>query len=468
MSHIFISYSKQDIDFVRYLRALLEESGFNVWMDEARLTPSARWWRNIEKSIDGCGAFVIVMSPDAYESDWVEREILRAEKKRRPIYPVLLAGDPWSRLANIQYEDMRTGLRARLSPSFVSSLKRASRAASQREIEFTIETGDITRVDADAVALKYTRAHHGAARAIALLLATSETGLTLADVSPAPDEHRLVETHQLVSPRLALFVGLGRVSSLGYEGIRNFAANVLAILAQEAPHIQHLTMTIHGPGAGLDEVEALLAQFGGYLDAMRTQRLPLALERISLIEQSQERAHRLRSALDRYLAEANYASPLKDDQRWGYRISSAQDKEATSPIEVAGVQSEERPYVYVALPGSKDLDDLYYYGIQGAVHAQGLLCVRVDDPRLTDEVLEHTRQRIAGATVVIADLTSPEPNVYLQLGYAWGKGCKVILAARDTSVLHFDSTACVQYRSIKELETALSERLESLKAEGAF
>ena len=74
MPHIFVSYSKQNIDFVRYLRALLENEGFALWVDEARLTPSAKWWKSIEENIDSCGAFIVIMSSDAEESDWVERE----------------------------------------------------------------------------------------------------------------------------------------------------------------------------------------------------------------------------------------------------------------------------------------------------------------------------------------------------------------------------------------------------------
>jgi hypothetical protein len=49
MSHIFISYSKQNIAFARRLRHLLEAEGFAVWMDETRLVPSERWWPTIEK-----------------------------------------------------------------------------------------------------------------------------------------------------------------------------------------------------------------------------------------------------------------------------------------------------------------------------------------------------------------------------------------------------------------------------------
>jgi hypothetical protein len=128
MSHIFISYSKKDIAFARHLRALLEAEGFAVWMDEAKLVPSQRWWRTIESNIKSAAAFVIVMSPNAAESDWVEREILYAERPslNKPIFPILLEGEVWGRLANIQAQDMTAGTSARLSPTFIDALKQVA------------------------------------------------------------------------------------------------------------------------------------------------------------------------------------------------------------------------------------------------------------------------------------------------------------------------------------------------------
>jgi formylglycine-generating enzyme required for sulfatase activity len=122
MSHIFISYSKQNIAFARRLRHLLEAEGFAVWMDETRLVPSERWWPTIEKNIRTCAAFIVIMSPEAQTSDWVEREILLAERTKKLIFPVLLDGEAWARLGNIQYDDMTAGMKAVLSERFINGL----------------------------------------------------------------------------------------------------------------------------------------------------------------------------------------------------------------------------------------------------------------------------------------------------------------------------------------------------------
>lgn len=121
-SHIFISYSKQDIGFARHLRDLLQDAGFSVWLDETKLVPSERWWSSIERNIDNCAALLVIMSPRSKTSDWVEREILHAERRRKPIFPILLEGEYWSRLANVEYEDMTAGLNAVLSDRLIEVL----------------------------------------------------------------------------------------------------------------------------------------------------------------------------------------------------------------------------------------------------------------------------------------------------------------------------------------------------------
>lgn len=112
MSHIFISYSKIDILFGRHLRGLLQDAGYTVWMDETKLVPSQKWWPTIEQNILDCAAFIVIMSSNSANSDWVEREILVAEEKdvRKPVVPVLLAGRGWRRLGNIEYVDMSAGM----------------------------------------------------------------------------------------------------------------------------------------------------------------------------------------------------------------------------------------------------------------------------------------------------------------------------------------------------------------------
>jgi hypothetical protein len=56
------------------------------------------------------------------------------------------------------------------------------------------------------------------------------------------------------------------------------------------------------------------------------------------------------------------------------------------------------------------------------------------------------------------------PNVYLEVGYAWGRGRQTILLVRDIKELKFDVAGyrCLVYKNIRDLETQLSRELQHL------
>lgn len=128
-AHVFISYSKQDADFAAHLCRLFDREGIPYWIDR-RLEAGDAWWPAIERSITACAAFVIIMSPHSQGSTWVEREILLAENLKKPIFPILLAGTPFTRLTNVQYEDMQAGVKAKLTQNFRNRLIRLTSATS--------------------------------------------------------------------------------------------------------------------------------------------------------------------------------------------------------------------------------------------------------------------------------------------------------------------------------------------------
>ena len=108
MGHIFISYSHKDTDYVEKLEKKLIDEGFNVWVDH-RIDYGSRWTKEIEKAIDTCDAYIVVMSETAKESQWVQREVIHAEDRQKPFFPLLLKGERWFSLANIQFVDVRSG-----------------------------------------------------------------------------------------------------------------------------------------------------------------------------------------------------------------------------------------------------------------------------------------------------------------------------------------------------------------------
>jgi serine/threonine-protein kinase len=108
-SHVFVSYSRVDQTYVDHLVSHLETSGVKTWIDRESIDYGTRWARLIRDAIDQCSAFVIVMTPESEDSEWVEREIQRADSEGKPILPLLLRGREFFRLNEIQFEDVRSG-----------------------------------------------------------------------------------------------------------------------------------------------------------------------------------------------------------------------------------------------------------------------------------------------------------------------------------------------------------------------
>ncbi len=135
------------------------------------------------------------------------------------------------------------------------------------------------------------------------------------------------------------------------------------------------------------------------------------------------------------------------------------------PLRTAGARSRGKPHVFVAMPFAPEFDDHFHYGIQQAVNTAGYLCERADLATFSGDVITWVKERIDSARLLVADLSTANPNVYLEVGYAWGKGIPTVLLARDATDLKFDvkGQRCLVYGSIRKLEELLARELTQLK-----
>jgi hypothetical protein len=93
------------------------------------------------------------------------------------------------------------------------------------------------------------------------------------------------------------------------------------------------------------------------------------------------------------------------------------------------------------------------------------LCERVDLESFTGDVLQRIKARIESATYVIAEITLTNPNVFLEVGYAWGCSRPTIFLTKEASKLPFDvrGQRCLVYDTIRNLEKALEGELQALR-----
>jgi len=109
MTKLFISHGSEDDRFVRDLRAMLaeqeqgqehgQEQGQDGWLDSRALRGGAPPWTEIRSAIEAASGYVVVVSPEALRSKWVDKELCYAlkirdqgDKDKFPIIPLSLDG----------------------------------------------------------------------------------------------------------------------------------------------------------------------------------------------------------------------------------------------------------------------------------------------------------------------------------------------------------------------------------------
>jgi hypothetical protein len=319
--------------------------------------------------------------------------------------------------------------------------------------QIAVECSDVVDFACDVVVLKYAQAFYGADEAVASKIADDYEQ----SIAPRVGEHVLLPSRGKIAARQALFIGVPSLYQFDYGGIRKFAGQAMQILAEETPNAKHVAMTMHGIDYGLDETECFLAQIGGLLDAFRSRSAPPFLQQVTIVERNENRALRLQQVLQEHLP----AESAAESATMHYRGESAR---TLSRIDAAGSQSSAKPHIFIAMPFRDDMEDTFVFGIQGPVNAAGYLCERVDLMTFTGDILARIKSRIETASLVIADLTGANPNVYLEVGYAWGKDRPTLLIAKTSDELKFDvqGQRCLIYKSIRDLATKLEADLSAL------
>ncbi len=107
--YAFLSYSRTNRPYAQRLKRHLEERHIAAWMDD-QVRTGEPWRQVIDERVRRSAAVIVVMTPEAAGSRWVEREINEAEAHGRPVLPLLLDGARFSRLSDLQFENVVGGL----------------------------------------------------------------------------------------------------------------------------------------------------------------------------------------------------------------------------------------------------------------------------------------------------------------------------------------------------------------------
>ncbi len=346
--------------------------------------------------------------------------------------------------------------------------------SDQVNLGFEIEVvhGDALEFEADVLAVKYSPRSGG-------LDARIRSGLGKAGHDEARQPlsvgaYQLWPGKNITHTGQILIVGAPSIFDLHYVQLRELGRHFLVSLWEAGSDVEHLSMTVHGvqTAVALDEVEAFRSLLLGMADAYEAGQYPPTLHRITFVEYNLSRATLLRGALNRFLParEAPEDHELSPDGEQMLKETAEEMRnvmagpESFEPEFRQPEADETTPHVFVAMPFKDDYDDQFYLAIQPSVKAQGLLCERMDLDTFTGDIMDRMFARIRSAELVIALLDGGNPNVYLEVGYAWGVNTETVLLAHKEEPLPFDVRGhrVLIYDKIYLLKQMLEEELQRL------
>ncbi|MCA9122908.1 MAG: SUMF1/EgtB/PvdO family nonheme iron enzyme [Planctomycetaceae bacterium] len=141
---IFISHSSLDRDFVeREIISLLRRHGIDTWYSTDDIKTASQWQDSIDEGLRLCDWFLVVMTPNSLDSDYVKDEValwMTEKEKRNNFVPVLASECEWMklnyRMRLLQHVDFRERLldaQARLLKTWGVELSTSASPTTSRD-----------------------------------------------------------------------------------------------------------------------------------------------------------------------------------------------------------------------------------------------------------------------------------------------------------------------------------------------
>lgn len=111
MHHVFLSYSRKDMPFMKRIQTDLQRAKLVVWTDEQLEPGTTSWQLAIEQAIRNTACVMCIFSPDSANSQWVREELNYARLNGIQIIPLLARGDEQTAIpfgfSSLQWVDIR-------------------------------------------------------------------------------------------------------------------------------------------------------------------------------------------------------------------------------------------------------------------------------------------------------------------------------------------------------------------------
>lgn len=121
-----------------------------------------------------------------------------------------------------------------------------------------------------------------------------------------------------------------------------------------------------------------------------------------------------------------------------------------------------KPKAFVIMQFSEEYNELYKEVIKPVCEEYGLECERADDFFTTNVIIQDIIQSIVSASVIIAEITPDNPNVFYEVGYSHAIGKPTILLCdrkRDKLPFDLSSFRTLFYENSIAGKTRVEEKL---------
>lgn len=148
-----------------------------------------------------------------------------------------------------------------------------------------VEKTNAIEFDADVLALKYAQRFWGLDQVVATMLHKAGRK-ELVDDPPPEGQHRLIQTDGIISAPNILVVGIDPIHRFTYSSVRELGYRFLSSLVGAPILVQHIAVTLHGVGFGLESLEAFRAELLGMADAYVKGEYPETLARVTFVDRN--------------------------------------------------------------------------------------------------------------------------------------------------------------------------------------
>jgi WD40 repeat protein len=95
-TRVFLSYSRKDSEFAKWLRHGLQEGQIDVFQDVEDTLPGEEWWRRLQGLITQSDTVIFVLSPHSVSSTVCRNEVAHALKLNKRVFPVVIEDINWA------------------------------------------------------------------------------------------------------------------------------------------------------------------------------------------------------------------------------------------------------------------------------------------------------------------------------------------------------------------------------------